>query len=239
MNLTVDIGNTRVKFGVFDGSDLVFASAYSHHDAAHGYHGLTSLYTFGCAIISSVGNTDPGLSIEAGALIHLDHNTPLPVKNAYATPETLGRDRIAAVVGAHRLFPGQNVLVIDAGTCITYDLVTSDGVYQGGNIAPGLDMRLRAMHEQTAKLPLVGRAHVEDVVGKTTQEALQNGAEKGVLFEIEGYKTRLEKEESAGIVTVMTGGDASYLSEKLKTEIFVRPNLVLIGLNEILIHNVA
>ena len=238
MNLTVDIGNTRAKFGVFDGHDLLFAAGYEHTAAHHGYGELTAIYNIENCIVSSVGNFDLNLDSIADRVIYLDHHTPLPIRNLYSTPDTLGKDRIAAVVAAHHQFVDQDVLTIDAGTCVTYDFVDAQGVYHGGNIAPGLDMRLRAMHDQTARLPLVERGDSDRLVGQSTTEAMQNGAVIGILLEIDGYIRRLRR-DNAGIVTVMTGGDASYLSERLKTEIFVRPNLVLIGLNEILIHNVA
>ncbi len=237
--LAVDIGNTRVKAAVFDEDGIVkvFSSDEGNFEAKLKdfvrQEGVTN------AIASSTSNQPVLLSGFTGVkMIQLDHTTPLPVTIEYETPETLGRDRIAGVVGARKLFPGTTVFVIDAGTCITYDLVTERGVFVGGNIAPGLDMRLKAMHEYTARLPLVIRPEENGLFGKSTSGALQFGAQNGILLEIEGYLRRLET-DNGPICTVITGGDAVYFADRLKTEIFVRPNLVLVGLNEILRYNVA
>ena len=238
MNIAIDIGNTRAKVGRFVERSLVEA-AVLEGDLQEGIQTWISQFQVEHAIVSSVRSDSEIPDIRtSGELITLNHNTTLPFEVAYKTPETLGRDRLAGVAAAHREFESLNVFIIDAGTCITYDFLTAEGTFLGGNIAPGLRMRLQSMSDYTARLPFVEQHHVENLIGATTEEALQNGAEKGVLLEIEGYKSRLE-EEYGEVVTVITGGDAKYLAVKLKTKIFVRPDLVLMGLNEILRYNVV
>jgi type III pantothenate kinase len=191
-------------------------------------------------ILSSVGHVPDGL-IEAlkqeNTLLVLDENTPIPVENRYMTPATLGRDRLAAVVGAWELFPQKNILVIDAGTCITYDLLLAPGIYLGGNIAPGMGMRLQAMHVFTANLPEAPRPQDFMLIGNSTESALQNGGQWGAILETEGLIARCE-EVYGELTLIATGGDAEHFEKNLKRKIFVNPNLVLIGLNKILNYNV-
>ena len=241
MNLAIDIGNTRIKAGVFDGEALVESKVFSTSgdDLIAEFARTNNIQN---VIVCSVNDDD--IDIEAmlpevsGEVIKLTDRTLIPIVNGYDTPDTLGKDRLAAAVGGYHLFENSNVLIIDAGTCITYDLVTADGEFVGGNIAPGLDMRLKSMHDYTARLPLAGRGDATRFMGRSTEEALKNGAVQGILLEIEGYIGRL-MEQYATLETVLTGGDASYFADLMKTKIFVRSNLVLIGLNEILKVNVA
>lgn len=169
--------------------------------------------------------------------IRLSHETPLPFVNRYLTPATLGRDRIAGVAGAHRLFPGHNCLVIDAGTCITYDLLTANGEYLGGNIAPGLEMRLKAMHSFTARLPLVERTDAAAFIGNTTETAMQSGAQWGALLEINGFIGEFER-QFPNLRVILSGGDADYFKNYIITDPILEKNIVLIGLNQILNYNV-
>src|SRR5687768_12142448 len=172
-----------------------------------------------------------------GTLVELSHSTPLPIEIIYATPETLGRDRMASACGAHILFPAKNCLVVDAGTCVTMDLLLARGIFIGGNIAPGIAMRLESMHEQTARLPLVEPDFPTLPFGDSTIHALQNGACLGVVMEIEGILIRA-KEAYGDVLVVITGGDADLLATKLECQIFVEPELVIQGLFQILSFNV-
>jgi type III pantothenate kinase len=173
--------------------------------------------------------------------ILLSHQTSLPFVNLYKTSETLGKDRIAGIAGAWALFPKQASFVIDAGTCVTYDFIDKNGYYHGGNIAPGLMMRYQAMHDYTHALPLVQDNKKEktdsDFVipffGQSTHEALTLGGEMGIVHEIEGYTHDL-KSKFGQINIILTGGDAVFFEERLKTKIFVYPDLVLFGLEGIL-----
>jgi type III pantothenate kinase len=193
------------------------------------------------AIISSVVNYSREiidyLSNLYGTCIELNHATPLPLENRYATPETLGYDRIAAAVGAYTICPGKNVLVIDAGTAITYDIVTSRGEFLGGNISQGIEIRFKSLNKYTNRLPHLERPEaVPPLVGSTTREAIQSGIVNGLLFEMDGFIGAFTKKYPK-LQVVLTGGDAKYFVGKLKNSIFVDPNLNLIGLNRILEHN--
>jgi type III pantothenate kinase len=192
-------------------------------------------------VISSVGT-------EAGEMVaQLERNgfdvllvngqTPLPFTNLYKTPQTLGIDRIAAVAGAQFLFPQKNGLVIDAGTCITYDAISSNGEYKGGAISLGLTLRLRALHEFTNKLPLIEPRWPMNLEGNSTEESILAGVCVGLIDEINGKIQRYEQQYSE-LQVILTGGDADFLGKHLKSNIFAAPLLVLLGLNQILLFNV-
>lgn len=164
-------------------------------------------------------------------------STPVPIRNAYLTPETLGRDRLAAAVGVAALYPGRNVLVVDLGTAITIDLVSADATFRGGVITPGLDMRFRSLHEYTACLPLCGPACDRRLLGATTRQAIEAGVMNSVCFEIEGYMERLHREFD-DLCVIFTGGDAKFFDKRIKNTIFAKCNPVFVGLNRILEYNV-
>ena len=154
----------------------------------------------------------------------------------YKTPETLGIARLAAVAGATALFPSENLLIIDAGTAITYEIITESNIYLGGNISPGMQMRFKALNQYTSRLPLCDPQVTDNWIGKITQEAIVNGVIQGIVNEMEGYDSLMKKEFSKYKV-IITGGDADFFAKKLKNPIFVNLNLVLNGLNRILEHN--
>jgi type III pantothenate kinase len=160
----------------------------------------------------------------------------LPIKNKYSTPKTLGLDRIAAAVGANMLCPNTPLLIIDMGTAITYDFVNSENEFVGGNIAPGVNMRLRAMNKFTNKLPLLEARQEEKLLGNDTSSAMMAGVMRGIEFEIEGYISEIIKKNS-NLSVFLTGGDVFFFEKTLKSSIFVVSNLLLIGLNEILRYN--
>jgi type III pantothenate kinase len=168
--------------------------------------------------------------------IELDHLTPVPLTIDYKTPETLGRDRIALVAGAAAMYPGKNVLAIDAGSCITYDLVTSAGHYLGGAISPGIDMRLKALNTFTGKLPLVQQQDFYRLIGNTTTTSILSGVINGTVEEVKGiighYRSEFEN-----LKVILTGGGQEFLLNKIKSDIFAVPDLLLMGLNKILDHN--
>ncbi|MDF1575003.1 MAG: type III pantothenate kinase [Bacteroidales bacterium] len=241
MNLVLDLGNTCGKIAVCDHKGVVEAASYEKITSREisyfhlRYGGLKG------AIISSVVNYSREIIDYLSNLyepcIELNHSTPLPLINRYVTTETLGYDRIAAAVGAYTIYPGKNVLVIDAGTAITYDIVTSRGEFLGGNISQGVDIRFKSLHKFTNRLPQLERPDkVPGLVGSTTREAIQSGVINGLLFEMDGFIGALS-EKYPKLQVVLTGGDAKYFVGKLKSSIFVDPNLNLIGLNRILEHN--
>ncbi len=239
MYLCIDHGNSRTKTGVFnEGGELVKTDSFSD-DALNQIKTLIGENKIGHAIISTTGKHDWNTSeLELpGTVMELSHTTPLPIEIIYSTPETLGRDRIAAACGAFAKYPGKNCLVVDAGTCLTMDLLLSKGIFVGGNIAPGVEMRLWAMHKRTARLPLVEPGFPELAFGDSTRHALQNGACLGVIMEIEGILNRA-KEAYGEVSVVITGGDSTLLATKLESQIFVEPELVIQGLFQILSFNV-
>ena len=237
MNLIVDIGNTRIKTASFDNTSLLNKHAFK--DLA-GLKEFLADKTFGHCIVSSV-SADTSLIIPhlpvAGLKIQLTSKLGFPINVAYNTPDTLGVDRIAAACGAYQLFPGHDCLVIDMGTCITYDFLSAKGVYEGGAIAPGVKMRFAAMNHFTARLPLVGPIADAPLTGKSTETSMQSGVINGVLEEIKGFISRYQSQR-AQLKTVACGGDIALFENSIKPSIFVAPDLVLIGLNRILLHHV-
>ena len=169
-------------------------------------------------------------------VIRLTHETPVPIKNLYKTPETLGADRLAAVIGANAIRPNRDLLIIDAGTCITFDFIDKHGQYHGGNISPGMEMRLKALHAFTAKLPEVTADGETPTYGDSTETAIRAGVYHGIAFEIEGYIRQLQKNYPQ-LLVFLTGGDRFSFDTNLKSSIFADSFLVLKGLNRILAYN--
>lgn len=240
LNVVIDIGNSRTKMGVFASGHLQRQEILDGVDWTEILRRTTN-HAPANVILSNVG-PDPAdewrRQMEQQARLWvLEADTPLPFRSAYRTPQTLGRDRLAAVAGALAFYPGEDCLVVDAGTCITADLLTADGLYRGGNISPGLRMRLAAMHRMTARLPLVEPGPVEGLLGLSTETALRNGGQLGAAMELEGLQARLQA-DFPGLRTLITGGDGQFLAGLLKSRIFVHPDLVLYGLNKILTYNV-
>lgn len=240
MNAAIDIGNTRIKVGIFK-EDVLLEKINLASDKIQALQQFLEQQKVRKVILGSSGNIPDGLEKYLNShyfYIRLETNTNIPLENVYHTPHTLGKDRVAAAVGAKSVYPNQDCIVIDAGTCITYELVNRHGVYLGGNISPGIDMRLRAMDEFTAALPLVQKQHPNTNRGYSTETALRNGAVWGATLEIEGFIQAFSKNLDTPFV-ILTGGDAMLLASLLNTQATVLPNLVLIGLNKILNHNAA
>jgi type III pantothenate kinase len=239
MNLIIDAGNTRVKF--YEVRDNTISEPniynYSNKDDISNYILKTQ---FNSAIISSVGEFDKNweniVSQKAILFIKLTNNTPIPIKNNYATPETLGYDRLAAAVGAAAIFTSKNILVIDLGTAITYDIV-SKNIFLGGAIAPGMSLRFKSLHDHTSKLPLLEATTEYSTPGRTTNDSILNGVISGIKNEIEGTIKSYEKEYSE-LITVITGGDMDFFAKIIKNGIFAEPKLIAKGLNNILNYNV-
>ncbi|MBK9961135.1 MAG: type III pantothenate kinase [Saprospiraceae bacterium] len=239
MNLAIDIGNTRVKCGIFQGKNLEEFRVFEIGEEVLFFDWITEI-KYDKSILASVRkNTDPFLLKIQSVIqpVRFDGLSKLPINISYLSPETLGQDRIAALCGAYFLHPENNILVVNAGSCITIDLLEANGTFLGGNIAPGMKMRWKAMHEFTGRLPLVEFAEVGDqILGNDTTSALRLGVIKGILHEIRGYFTELHSKYSF-LKCVMTGGDAPQLIRHSKMEIIEEPYLVLHGLNQILIAN--
>jgi type III pantothenate kinase len=240
-NLCVDIGNSLAKFCIFRENKLLQKEIRASFNEKSILELLEKFPQTENMIVCSVRGSN--LKIRKNVLkkfnnvIEFNETTPIPVENLYATKETLGRDRLAAIVGANNMFPASNVLVVDAGTAITFDFINSKEQYLGGNISPGLSMRFKALHHFTGKLPLLEPNDDFTLLAKNTTGAIRSGVINGMIFEIEGYIHSL-KEKHKGLKTILTGGDAIFFDKKLKNTIFVDQNLVLTGLNRIIEYNV-
>lgn len=241
MNLCLDIGNTRLKAALFnENEELVYHSVFApfmqeNLEQIFADHHITN------AILSSVANHGAFINSfleKRTFFVCLTHKTPLPITNTYATPKTLGRDRLAVVVGGKGIFPSDDILAIDAGTCITYDFIDQKNVYHGGSISLGLQMRFRALQHFTDKLPLVTKTTDCELVGKTTETAIMSGVMQGTAAEMNGIIEQYQQKYPK-IKVLLTGGDANFFETNIKSKIFVRPNLVLEGLNKILNYNAA
>jgi type III pantothenate kinase len=241
MNLVIDLGNSLSKIAVCEGTEILESAISEKISNREIAYFISSYPELKGAIISSVVNHSRELidylDTSFDVFLELTNTTPLPLVNHYKTPESLGFDRIAAVTGAHTIFPRQNVLVIDAGTAITFDMVTAAGEYIGGNISPGMNMRFRALHKFTSKLPQLS-ADEEAVrqLGTSTREAIVSGVMNGLVHEINGYISDISATYKNTRV-VLTGGDTNSFDKKLKSSIFVVAHLNLIGLNRILDYN--
>jgi type III pantothenate kinase len=238
MNLVIDVGNTMVKLAIFDQDQLLESTSSSSENVLKRVKTLFETYPkLTESIISSTAQVPEGLKKQLALqlnLVEFNHKSKVNFKNNYTTPETLGLDRIALVAAASEVCPNANVLVIDAGTCITYDFLDKTNTYQGGAISPGLQMRFKAMHTFTEKLPLITKPWQNTcLTGKSTHEAMQIGVFKSVCYEIDGYiEDYLADYED--LTVVLTGGDYNLLSASIKNSIFATSNFLLKGLNKIL-----
>jgi type III pantothenate kinase len=239
MNLVIDVGNTQFKVCVFNGAVLEFHAQYQELSALL-LSNLIEEYKLTKGIFSDTrGITAVELRklLPAGfPLMELDHHTPLPIKINYTTPHTLGKDRIAGAVAAHDTFFGNPLLIIDIGTAITIDFVSSSGIFEGGIISPGPELRYKSLHAFTGKLPLLKPTEEVASIGNSTKTAIESGVQNGILFEINGYILRF-MEQYPSLKTVITGGYSNLFDKKIKYPIFADSFLIPRGLNRILIYN--
>ncbi len=240
MNLCIDQGNSRTKVALFREEDghLIKTFVYKSFSSTDAER-LCSLYPVRNCIISSVANTNPAvlnaLNRKSNRFVLFDHTTPIPIANLYDTPQTLGQDRLAAAVGANALFPDENVLIVDIGSAITYDFLNENNEYIGGNIAPGIKMRLMVLRQMTKRLPMVEieEEQLIPLFGRNTHDAIAAGVLRGVVFEVKGYM-RTMQERVKHFQTILTGGNAPIIYPNLQGEVQVEKHLVLKGLNRIL-----
>ncbi len=239
MNLVIDIGNTVAKIAVFDGTTIIDV-VYDSNITLEQLPVVCRKYSCDRAIVAAVIDLSEQilerLALLPFPILWLNEKTPLPVENLYETPQTLGYDRMAAVVGANEQFPDKNLLVIDAGTCITYEFIDASGRYHGGNISPGMQMRFKALNQFTGKLPLVLSEGRCLEMGKDTETAIRAGVLKGMEYEISGYIMTM-KYKYPQLLVFLTGGDDFSFDTNLKSIIFADKFLVLKGLNRILNYN--
>ncbi len=240
MNLIIDIGNTRCKLAVFENDEIIFQNAVPELTVSDIEKLKQQFPWLSKAILASVRDYQASvhefLQKKFDLFIQLDHQIPVPIKNLYKSPETLGYDRLAVAIGATEICPGKNLLIIDAGTAITYEFVSENNEYLGGNISPGLKSRFQALHDYTGKLPLVNQNENYYSIGHNTESAIRTGVQMGLLFEVEKY-IEFFKSKYHDITVFITGGDAIFFEKNIKSSIFVDFNLILKGLNEILKFN--
>ena len=238
MNLIIDIGNTRIKTAVFQENSLLNSDVFLYNKLSGKLKKMQKEFIIDNVIISSVGKVKPKeikLLNSFKNVVVLDHKTNIPFINKYKSPSTLGVDRIALVSAAVDEYKKTNVLIIDAGTCITYDFVSSKKHYFGGAISPGIGIRYKSLNTFTMNLPKL-EIDTFSLIGKNTKESIHSGVLNGVVQEIDGIIQQYQAKYSH-LTVVLTGGDTNFLAKKLKSSIFAIPNFLLKGLNCILIHN--
>ena len=242
MNLAIDIGNSLAKLAVIENGQVVDFLKTDRPDAAFVAGVLDANPAIDAAIAISCRTADSEveslLRRRLRRFLRFDRSVPVPSENRYATPETLGPDRLAAAVGAWTLYPGRNILIVDFGTAITIDFVTERGEYLGGNISPGADTRFRALNRFTDTLPLCSFPQQEKptLLGDSTRSAIESGVVNGIVYEIEGYIRDLEQRYE-DLRIVFTGGESDFFAKRLKNTIFATYDLVAYGLNRILEYN--
>ncbi len=240
MNLIIDVGNTSIKLAVFAKSLLREKIISNVNSFSKDLEKLEATYsTIKYCIISSVGGfaKDQRQQLEEKfTVIELDHTTQVPFQNNYGTPTTLGVDRIALVSAAASQFPDKNVLVVDAGSCVTYDFLNNANEYIGGAISTGLRMRYKSLNTFTANLPLLETGTPENWIGGSTNDSMHIGVVQGLAHEIDGFIHQYKK-EFEDLTVILTGGDTHFLRDRIKNDIFANSNFLLEGLNYILEYN--
>lgn len=235
MRLAIDIGNTLIKAAVYEDNTFVERFQFTANTFESGFEKILQLYP-NCLdwILTSVGQItqEQFEKFTSSVRLHvIERNSKFPFTNQYQTPQTLGIDRMILASGAVLQYPNQPRLIIDAGTCITYDFVDAQNVYHGGAISPGLQMRYQALHHFTARLPLLEKSEPENFIGQSTAESIHVGVVKGALHEIDGFIQQYATDQE-NIIIILTGGDADFLAKQLKNTIFAHSNFLLDSLNQ-------
>ncbi|WP_299217969.1 type III pantothenate kinase [uncultured Aquimarina sp.] len=240
MNLVIDVGNTSIKIGIFEETSMIHKETLKSENFRKVIQKVKNDYPLiKHSILSSVSNVkeeDVIFAKDLFDILVLDHTLTMPFKNLYATPTTLGVDRLALVAASVLKFPTKDTLIIDAGTCITYDFKNKKEEYLGGAIAPGLRLRYTSLNSFTSKLPLLDPESPKNHIGDTTNQAIHSGVVNGVLYEIGGAIAEYCN-TYPNLTVILTGGDAHFLSKRLKNSIFATSNFLLEGLNHILAFN--
>lgn len=236
MILVIDVGNSFVKCAVFERNKLMEKQVCLNKDTIKILNIFFKKYPqIMEGIISSVGKIDENVLKyvkESILLIELSNTTKFPFANNYQTPQTLGIDRMVLVAGAVLLYPNTNRLIIDAGTCVTYDFVDKNNIYYGGSISPGLALRYKSLNSYTKSLPLLEKKEVDFFIGTCTQDAIHTGVVNGIVFEIDGFVTQYSN-KFKDLTIILTGGDAEFLAKSLKNTIFANSNFLLESLNHL------
>ncbi len=239
VSLCLDFGNSTLKAALFFGNRMADKFTFAENEALETLHRIITIHKPEKSILSSVVNHNKEIETvlnKYSKLLILNSNTRLPFLNAYGSPDTLGHDRLALVAGLTQRFPAQDSLVISIGTCITYNFLAKNNAFRGGAISPGIQMRLKALHEFTAKLPLVEKEGHFSILGYDTDTSIRSGVLNGMAAEIDGMIARFQ-DQYGKINAVLTGGDAPFFESRLKNEIFADTNFLFKGLYAILEHN--
>lgn len=235
MLLAIDVGNTRIKYAVFEHDTLIETAFFQKEALQQSIENILKTWPkITNLVVASVGSVekDAFFPFENKLRIHfITHLQKFPFTNHYATPHTLGIDRMVLSSGAVLQFPGQNRLVIDAGTCVTYDFIDAKDQYLGGAISPGIRLRYEALHNFTAKLPLLTKTAPQDFIGNATDESIHSGVVNGLVHEIDGFISQYHA-RYPNFIIILTGGDADFLAKRLKNTIFAHSNFLLESLNQ-------
>jgi type III pantothenate kinase len=240
MDLIIDLGNTNKKLALFENGKLAELHLLPEITIKSIRDFVNQHPFIERSILSSVINHPPSVDLflrEQFDFVELNENTPLPVKNLYKQPETLGKDRLSAAVAGASIFPGEDVLIINMGSCITCDFINDRNEYLGGAISPGMQMRFMALNTFTGKLPLVTLKDAEELIGTDTENSVLSGVLNGIIHEIEGTVSQY-RDRYHGLKVILSGGDLINFDKRLKISIFAVPNVVLQGLYQILAFNV-
>ena len=235
MILTLDIGNTRIKAAVFEGTIFLDSFVFIKSELQKNIENILKKYkNISDLVVSSVSDIEKVsfIGFEDVVNIHfVSSKDPFPFENCYETPLTLGNDRLVLATGATLQFPNQNRLVIDAGTCVTYDFINEENRYLGGAISPGLRLRYEALHNYTSKLPLLSIENTENFIGNSTSKSIHSGVVNGLVYEIDGFIDEY-KAKFSNFIIILTGGDSEFLAKRLKNTIFANSNFLLESLNQ-------
>ncbi|OEK06983.1 type III pantothenate kinase [Roseivirga misakiensis] len=237
MNLVIDFGNTNIKCAVFDTDHLRDTQTFKEISDVRAYINDHIYYQIGVCSVSHDPATIKAKIPELENALFLNHKTKTPLQINYNTPNTLGMDRLAAAVGGQALFPDTPLMIIDIGTCITYDYVSATGTYEGGIISPGIELRYKSMNDYTKNLPLLHDLDSESFIGKSTRSSMTSGVINGIAAEIQSHISQLLL-NNADLKVIMTGGGSKTFESKIKSDIFVSLEIVLVGLNRVLEYNV-
>lgn len=236
MVLTIDVGNTNVKVAVFKQFNLLDKFVFQKNNFQNNFQIVFKKYpNHKKAVLSSVSLLDEKDIIwlkNQIEIIEINSNLVFPFTNNYTTPNTLGIDRMVLAAGAVIEYPNQNILIIDAGTCVTYDFITNKKEYLGGAISPGLNMRYKALNDYTAKLPLLENNTPDNFIGNSTSQSIHSGVVNGLCYEIKGFISEFSVKNEQFII-ILTGGDAIFLANRLKSTIFADENFLLKSLHQL------
>jgi len=239
MNLIIDIGNTQVKAAVFESNRILEHAVFDEKTFLKNIESILKKHQIKSCILSSVKEMSVNYTEVLSKIpyfLELNASTKIPYNNLYGTPETLGLDRIALMAAASSEYSLKNVLVIDAGTCITFDFINRKNEYLGGAISPGIGIRYKSLNYYTSKLPKLEKTNEYQLVGRSTSLSIHSGVINGVVNEINGVISQYQ-EKYHDLTVVLTGGDTNFLSKQLKNSIFANQNFLLYGLNKILTFN--